>query len=251
MKFHIATTVDFFVIFVVTSDIFAAAIAESNDNNYEEGDSPVKEVISGYDDDCDESKCVSSGLWQDFNSSFSCYTDNDVYPMMCADGYQSQIIEKEDTVYSDNGRIYHYFTCCPTNSSVYTNIIRHCSNATSYSDFNVTSSSCEDDNRPHLRRMKNFTNKGIKLSDYELVESYICCDSIINETINFLNDTECVPYQNEFYIQIVHNSYGSLTPITCNNSENGFLYILMIITSAVKVGQNKEHITLFKTNHSI
>jgi len=80
---------------ISNSDINATTIDDIDDG----GDSPDQEVIAGYDDGCDESKCVSSSFWWVFDDSFTCYTDNADYPMMCADGYQPQIIENEPTLY--------------------------------------------------------------------------------------------------------------------------------------------------------
>ena len=46
----------------------------------EEGDSPDQEVIAGYDDGCDESKCVSRGLADyEFNSSYTCINTLKIY----------------------------------------------------------------------------------------------------------------------------------------------------------------------------
>jgi hypothetical protein len=49
----------------------------------------------------------------------------------------------------------------------------------------------------------------------------MCCDSILeqsNITINFLDDTECVPFRNEMYMPSAGwNSYGKIAPIMCNN----------------------------------
>ena len=92
--------------------------------------------------------------------------------------------------------------------------------------------SCVDANQPYPRQMKNYMTW-----DNELVGSYICCDLIINNngkhTTNFLNITECVPYQDknfELTAQLKRfkgNRYGSIIPITayCKNSEDSFQYI--------------------------
>jgi hypothetical protein len=101
------------------------------------------------DDLCDESKCVSTGpSGYLFNYSFSCYTDGDRHPMMCADGYMPRIVENESADYLDgyyyyNGdtdktlfvpvamNTFQYFTCCPPNLSPDADVSRHCSNSTS------------------------------------------------------------------------------------------------------------------------
>ena len=86
--------------------------------------------------------------------------------------------------------------------------------------------SCDDENRPYPRQMKNYK----KYWNNEEVESYICCDSIINNdgkhTTNFLNITECVPYHNNNYGEINRNKYGNIILINtyCEDSENGFQY---------------------------
>ena len=80
----------------------------------EQGDIQVR--VRYDDDECDKSKCISYGLYDHFNNSFTCYTDDDNYPMICADGYQPQVIKNEATV-SHYGNLYHYFTCCPPNPS--------------------------------------------------------------------------------------------------------------------------------------
>ena len=178
-------------------------------------------------DGCDESKCVSNGLSKEyFNDSFTCYADVGDYAlygiMMCADGYQPKIVENEPIVDSDlNGNSYYYFTCCPPKPQSYAKTSRHCSNTTLSIGFD-NSMICEDNNRPYPRRMENRTF----LNDS--VESYICCDSIANQTTNFLNDIECVPYQNKNYEKISHdyniNAYGNIIPIYCADPEIGFQY---------------------------
>ena len=213
MKFSVIAIVMNVITFLGASTPNAAADTIGDDN----GDAQVQPVLVGYDG-CDESKCVSSGLWFLFNYSFTCYIDVDG-PMMCADGYQAQLVEKETTS-SDN---YHYFTCCPptNNSSSY---VRHCSNTTTLRDLNNTMI-CEDNTRPYPRQMKTQA-----LLNDDGVHSYVCCDSIIdtndNHTINFLTDIECVPYSNNKYqvTQFFGNIYGIIEPFTCDDPEVGFRY---------------------------
>jgi hypothetical protein len=195
---------------------------------------------------CDESKCLSNGLPWTFNS-FTCYTDgSDWYPMMCADGFKPQIVENETTV--DNcGYDFQYFTCCPPNLSPDTDVGRHCSNPIGYDSFNNDTMVCDDDttttylrwgddqyvdddddvnklaNRPYPREMKTTRWS---------IESYICCDSIINgnnniksQISNFLDEMECVPYNNEFYEQyVVYNYYGNIGIAICDEPESGFKF---------------------------
>merc|ERR1712238_527071 len=125
---------------------------------------------------------------------------------MCADGYQPQIVKNEATVYNSWSYPFQYFTCCPPNPSFDTNTSRHCSNATTLLDLN-NNMNCEDDKRPYHRQMKNQS-----FQDDE-VQPYICCDSFIdeNQTKNFLDEIECVPYYNkDYYEPIPHNLYGSI-----------------------------------------
>ena len=145
------------------------------------GDSQIQVVAE--DDGCDESKCVSTGLSHDgFNYSFTCYTENEYSPMICADGYQPQIVENEAIVYSNlyEDRPFYYFTCCPPNTSSGVNPSRHCSDSNTLSGLNNTMISCEENNRPYPRRMENYTRN----YNNDLVESYICCDSIIDDNGN-------------------------------------------------------------------
>jgi len=201
--------------------------ATTIDDINDEGDSKEQDVIVGYDDGCDESKCVSLG--HDFDS-FTCYANNNVKygyaaPMMCADGYQPHIVENEPTIfyntyYNDTIRhIYYYFTCCPPKLLFDANTsVRHCSNSTTHFD-NNNIMICENNDRPYPIQMKNYTTN--PWSD-EVVQSYSCCDSIINnngkQTPNFLNITECVPYQNKNYekMRIWNNLYGRIYPFDCN-----------------------------------
>ena len=130
---------------------------------------------------CDESLCVSK---TSFDSSFSCYAGNvtefkdDGNDAMCADGYIPKNLDEEPI---------SYFTCCPPMQSSYDNIERHCSDVITLSkntedDTNDTAK-CVNANQPYLRPMKNSTS----LSH----ESFLCCDSEIDNTIDFLNITEC------------------------------------------------------------
>ena len=241
----------------LSSSEFESSISGSRnttfDGNAEEDDPPEQAVIIvGGNNGCDESKCVSTGLSFIFKSSFTCYFieeyDKGMYddnvPMICADGYQPQIVENEAIVYDNWGTPNHYFTCCPPNllfdDANHTSVRRHCSNQTTVVDSNNTMI-CEDHNRPYPRPMKNKVNNepgayGIVKDNFN--ESHICCDSMINttssdnnQTTNFLNDIECVPYQNANDYEITYmlgNLYGRIRPIRkggCNESEIGFQYL--------------------------
>ena len=182
---------------------------------------------------CDESKCVSTGLsWTLFNKSFTCYTDGTDwdYPMMCADGYKPRrTVENETTVYND-GYDFQYFTCCPPNLSADVKVSRHCSNSTSINPDENTIV-CDDTTKPYPHEMKTSSSNSIYRSEYV---SYVCCDSsTLNEnendnyTSNFLNETECVPYNSkEYYYRasVSSNKYGKIEPAVCDESENGFQF---------------------------
>jgi len=175
---------------------------------------------------CDESKCVSTGLDGLFNDSFTCYADVTTYdPMMCADGYKPHIVEKEPAIDST----YQYFTCCPPNLSYDADVSRHCSNSTSISDWEDPSNKtfvCEDTTKPYPRSMKR--NKDLWYGDESLLESYVCCDSIISDhTSNYLDEIECVPYYKEYYVRSGHrnNTYGSIRPAFCDEPDgSGFKF---------------------------
>ena len=136
---------------------------------------------------CDESLCVSK---TNFNSSFSCYAgsvtefdDGGSYGeytngAMCANGYIPQKLDEEPI---------YYFTCCPPISSSYKyeDKKRHCSDVITLSkniegDTNGTAM-CVNASQPYLRHMKNWTS--VHLSH----ESFICCDSEIDNATDFLN----------------------------------------------------------------
>lgn len=64
-------------------------------------------------------------------------------------------------------------------------------------------------------------------------DSFLCCDgnndnnNYRNDTVveerNFLDETECVPYRNNYYQpSIIHNQYGSLPFISCDFSNGDF-----------------------------
>jgi hypothetical protein len=206
-----------------------------------EGEKVSIEISSNNKDGyCDESKCVSTSLSLGlFSNSFICYTDGSdryLHPMMCSDGYKPRLVENEAIVYEpfyfggsyyNNADRYQYFTCCPPNLSSDADVSRHCSNSTSINngcdDSNNKTIECNDTtNKPYPRKMKT-TGGGI--------ESYLCCDSIINgnengnkyQTNNFLDEIECVPYNSEVYEQYaVYNLYGRILPAYCDEPESGF-----------------------------
>jgi hypothetical protein len=190
------------------------------------------------DDLCDESKCVSTGLSRSyFSSTFTCYSDGTWYnPMMCADGYKPRIVENETANYSydylDFSELILYFTCCPPNLSPDADVSRHCSNPTSingHKDPINETTVCDDPTKPYHRQMK--TRKDPWSNEF-FEESYICCNDYIinnqtinnnNQTTHFLDEVECVPYNNQFYERSwIYNLYGELYPGICDEPESGF-----------------------------
>ena len=182
---------------------------------------------------CDESLCISNS--RTFNGSFSCYTDSSSdSPMMCADGYIPQIIQKEASFRivnhnDDDDKIsitdWDYFTCCPPNMSSDVNITRHCSDPIIHKSNNSEAAVCTDNtSQPHLRQMK--TSK-LMIHGYPGDIPFVCCDSKIMTTTNFLNITECLPYTNhENYNSgiVIPNEFGYIVPRRCDHSETGYIY---------------------------
>jgi hypothetical protein len=186
-------------------------------------------------DGCDESKCVSTGLGHLRKNSFTCYGDGEYYPMMCADGYQARVVEEESPIsdnyphwayWQDGEVLTQYFTCCPPDLSAENNVTRHCSNPVATTDDNNNISMiCNDDVRQHSRQMK----PNMDLFSGQLVQSYMCCDSIIandsNTTTDFLDETQCVPYHDEFYRSLLlRNKYSAIAAITCDFSDGEFQF---------------------------
>lgn len=185
------------------------------------------EDVSG----CDESKCVSKGKSQLFEDSFTCYGDKDdnFYPMMCADGFLPVVVEDESPVVSkDEDTSLSYFTCCPPNKLL-PEVIRHCSDPIT-PPIDSNDDVCQDqDIHKYARQMESSgTNP-------EAVDAFICCDSFptlsfiddddnnTTTAIDFLDDLECVPYQNEFYEPaMVQNKIGELDVIICDLPDGDF-----------------------------
>ena len=212
-------------------------------------------VVATLSDDakCDESKCVSfsQGLIHQFGYSPICYADDTMSPMMCSHGYVPRVVDTEPSITNNvfklgtfkvgceetecGGISYRYFTCCPPSLLLDINVSRHCSdpypvlndaNSAAVTDISINNSSissrssstmvCEDETRQYPREMTNFNR---------VMESFMCCDSIIehtnNDTVNFLLDTECVPFSDESYVESVAggNVYGRIRPIFCDNKD--------------------------------
>ena len=146
---------------------------------------------------------------------------------------------------------WQYFTCCPprllldggkTNA---TRLRRHCSNPVVVehnTTMSHTTSACQGTTtmQPHVRHMQDhlhwdYNSKAALFITYTTVAAYICCDTMLdnnssnnnnNITIQFLDDIECVPYNNKNYreAKITPNRYAGLHPIFCDDPEPGFHY---------------------------
>jgi hypothetical protein len=164
----------------------------------------TSEVMASSDARCDESKCVSYLFTDASRYSFTCYSDNLLYPMQCAHGYTPRIVDAEPNLTLPVP--YQYYTCCPPDlpPNNFT-LSRHCSNSSSIfiNDADIVEETdilhnstiiCEDKTRPNPRKMTNIGQ----------LESFVCCDSIIepmnNKTINFVDGIECVPFSDENYL---------------------------------------------------
>jgi len=210
-----------------------------------------QDTVTVTNDGCDESKCVSRGLSLLSNHSFTCYGNGVNFPMMCADGYQPRVIDTEPSIldttpleelsehfpwmYREDGGdvLLQYFTCCPPDLSADSTITRRCSDPTTTVDDNTdVSLVCNDNNTwMHPRQMKtNNAELYTPLYTVALVQSYMCCDSIIpndqNTTTNFLDETECVPYHDDFFYgqQMRRNTYGKIAPVFCNFPDEDFRF---------------------------
>ena len=126
-----------------------------------------------------------------------------------------------------------YYTCCPPyhGSSEATDITRYCSDPTITAPINFEANDdaiCDNqDTRKYPRPMKSNVDS-IKQGEWSLAktDSFLCCDNN-NTTIttNFLDDSECVPYRNEFYEAFkAYNEIGLLRPISCDFPEEGFRF---------------------------
>jgi hypothetical protein len=198
-----------------------------------------QEEVVADDSICDESKCVSYGLYNHFNYSFSCYGDNIYYPFVCADGYIPRVVNTEPTLVAwndfaytfteDKNLIYQYYTCCPPDLPINTtNVTRHCSNSTIVNYINEKEGGrmeCKDDILRFPRQLK--TNKFLASNN---IESYMCCDSILdNENKTYaLNDTECSPYIDKYYrlAEVFPSYFGAIDVRTCEQTEYPFVNLV-------------------------
>lgn len=191
---------------------------------------------------CDESKCVSKGDSDLYNGSFTCYGEDGIgsnYPMMCADGFLPVVTEDESPFVGSEGILLRCFTCCPPGSPS-SQATRRCSDPISF-EANETESMgtiCANrETQKYPRQMKPCMQKSYNmlgtLNEVTMNDSFLCCDSMLaidegdtiiddysNSTaleIDFLHDSECVPYQNEFYESCrVQNKAGDIKDVGCS-----------------------------------
>jgi len=177
-------------------------------------------------DACDESKCVSRGRSDLFDGSFTCYGDDDIFPMMCADGFLPVIVNNEATFEVDiSGKFdvtLNYFTCCPPNEATELtseDSTRQCSDPIAADDYETAELLCYD------RETQRYPHPIKSIPDDEIyfnLTFYKCCDFIndngnnTDTAIDFLDETECVPYRDENYkAAMVKNNIGTLRPRVC------------------------------------
>jgi hypothetical protein len=189
---------------------------------------------------CDENKCVSKGMSNLHNGSFTCYGDDGTfYPMMCADGFLPVIAEDEPPIvaadFDGSGDMFlTYFTCCPPyhlSSEATTDATRHCSDPITVSidseadgDESVAAVCDNQDTRKYPRQMKpNVDTKRKGKWSLTQTDSFLCCDNNTTIVANFIDDSECVPYRNKFYEAFkAQNEIGLLRPISCDFQEEDF-----------------------------
>ncbi len=169
-------------------------------------------------DMCDESKCVSRGRSDLFDGAFTCYGDDDIFPMMCANGFLPVVVNNEATFEVDvSGKFdvaLNYFTCCPPNETLALTS-KQCSDPIAADDYETAELLCYDGETPRYPHpMKSIPDDE---NDLDLT-FYKCCDFINanGNNTDFLDETECVPYRDEnFKVAMVKNKVGILPPRVC------------------------------------
>jgi len=187
---------------------------------------------------CDESKCVSTGWSHLYQDSFTCYGDDGaVHPRMCADGYVPFVVvddgQPQEGYASDIGQASElsYFTCCPSlHQTIKTpGIRRHCSDpmVIMMDTRDATTCANEEDGRIFARPMTPRVAPG-ETHDSS-TNAVLCCDydSGVNvteaEPAEFLDDAECVPYQNDSYEPaIAKSTIGAIGVIFCDFDDGVF-----------------------------
>ncbi len=169
----------------------------------------IAESIANHHGNCDESKCVSKPFSHD--GSFVCYGNGSIsHPMMCADGFLPVVTDGPAYLFVTNITLWH-FTCCPPSHlpTHEEHKIRHCTDPITISNKENTNNLCENEETRKYPRLMKPTLIYFNME----VNSYVCCHSILTnrgepnvfhfqehdrDSISFLEDTDCVPYKNEF-----------------------------------------------------
>jgi len=165
--------------------------------------------------------------------------------MMCADGYLPIATVDEPPMsanvsYQKEEVLVQYFSCCPPAQN-YGEVVRQCSDPITNPNKNETLDSFCDSYTTWKQPRSMKPNVEIQLSRLGLAfeypapieDSFLCCNSNTNNTIgnetttrnetNFLEDTQCVPYRNEYYqASKIHNRVGSIPFISCDFTEGDF-----------------------------
>jgi len=170
---------------------------------------------------CDESKCVSTGF-PAIEGHFGCYYQrNREHTKKCSDGFLPVIINDDDNNPLIEG--YRYHTCCPPSidSNRSTTIARHCSDPIVVDEHDDYAATCEtrDDIRRYPRPLKSIENSS------EIIAAIICCDTNRTNTMNFLDEVECVPYKDDSKFrdaEVSENLVGLLDAMVCD--VDGFPY---------------------------
>jgi len=195
---------------------------------------------------CDESKCVSKGLTELNYGSHTCWGDDYGFylPKMCSDGFLPRNVEGVPPAmgtFLGNPMPVSYFTCCPPDHPP-SNETRQCSDPIpGLTDDEDAVVYCNPDTGMTTRQMKTrywTVYKTFGVTPHNM-NSFMCCNSTLtidrddDQTntsvteivqddlqVNFLDDTECVPYRNQFYEPSVKkNSMGLIRPRTCSFPE--------------------------------
>ena len=169
---------------------------------------------------CDESKCVSRGYSDLHDDCFTCYGGDadSLVPRMCADGFLPLVVDNETT----NSAEMKYFTCCPPWEEDPSAAVRRCSDPIILSEeegFDENNDICDEFDNELWREPREMNAAG------EKPVSIVCCNPLdFNDTmIDFLEDTECVPYRNDHYEAArVQNKIGKLDVVFCDLDDFAF-----------------------------
>lgn len=216
---------------------------------------------------CHENKCVSTGLSNLYNDSFTCYGDKDglFFPMMCTDGYRPMATEfepsyiVEDVDGSGKDVTLQHFTCCHPHYW-FSYAFRKCSDPITSpmnhgdSGDNSMDAICKNNSiRQYPQKMrKRFLTDKIwdDVSTSSQIDSFLCCDEEKQPTDEkALKLLDCVPYHNRHYTSYkVQNRVGKLDRIFCDlhhAREKDFLYPRPIWTTDVATSWTTDAATAY------